>query len=88
MRDDDRPCTVEKIELFATHEYFCSEQRWLDEYTPVTGHIITNLVAALEDLAEESGYDYDWKSYVEARDYMVTETNCTWDPWPDYTPTA
>jgi len=79
MRDDEVPCTVEEIEIFATHEYFCVEDIWREEYTPETGLIITNLIAALEDLAEEHDYTYDWNSYVNARDYMVTETNCTWD---------
>jgi hypothetical protein len=86
MRDDEVPCTVEKIEIFATHEYFCVEDTWRDEYTPETGEIITNLIAALEDLAELNDYTYDWNSYVNSRDYMVTETNCTWDRWPDYLP--
>jgi hypothetical protein len=35
---------------------------------------------------DEADYDFDWSEYVNARSYMVTETNCNWDAWPDYLP--
>ena len=86
MRDDEDPCTVEDIDYFATHEYFCSEDMWRSAYTPETGTIITHLISALEDLMANEDYDFDWSAYVNARSYMVTETDCTWDPYPDYLP--
>lgn len=85
-RDDDSPCTVEDIEILATHEYQCIESHWTDTYTPNTGSIMTDLIETLDKLADENGYEYDWESWVLDRDYMVTEVNCSWDKYPDYLP--
>lgn len=79
MRDDDAPCNIDDIAIWGLHDYFCDEATWRAQYTPVTGEVITGLIADLEALATENGYSYDWTTYVQARDFWLTETHCRWN---------
>jgi hypothetical protein len=71
--DTTLPCDVSKVGAFAIHEYNCKASVWEDKFK-VEGAFRHSLTKAL---GSHGGKDS--KTFVQSRNFWVTETNCNWD---------